>query len=719
LGLIRGLIHPFSSPAGLGQRPNHQHKMRPRIYNLNKDKQPAELFRKDLISAMKLPDTEPLDRGEYWLINDTWKPEWERGVQVPVNPESVDRPSTCFRTSKNSTRTTDKVTNDASSNEFRIPKKLMEAHLDADAHASAYDLDLMDLCWLQSLRQSEESVLISESILTRIINQLEIQCATNMKAKQVGIEYDDQVLCDVCRSPDAEDNNEMVFCDSCNICVHQACYGITNIPSGEWLCKPCKELGSQKNVSCLLCPNVGGALKPTTCPGKWAHVSCALWIPEVSFESVEEMEPITKVKQIPPFRKQLLCCLCGIKKGAPIQCSFKKCKTAYHITCAFKEKLKMQALVESEQVGVKLKSFCFEHSSTKSSVSRTKKSSLDDSLTSTSSDCEVSSPTEIDLFRLNNSQDEETHCEFWKYIDIGEIHKEFIPALQVDHPKQSVHQLQLYIDLVLQYWKLKRYSRYGAPLIKLTANASIEEIQQQQRNHILRLRVDLERIRNLSYMLIKREKLKRTWLNTHKQIVQHSLHLSDEIDEQDGCLSGLSSSKSAALRPDEKELCEKTITLNNIYTHSSEIRSNYRSVMKRLNQLALNARPEENHSRPNPYARLYAQSRRSETPTSTSSHLCQERPSSSASNGQQTSSNQKLPLRNKAIPSNSKNSASNTHRRHSTTECDLMQVKSKLANLANSVNKESSSSVSTKKVTESRRTSRKVKSESKFTKNLR
>lgn len=49
----------------------------------------------------------------------------------------------------------------------------------------------------------------------------------------LGIEYDENVICDVCRSPDSEEANEMVFCDSCNICVHQACYGITTIPSGE------------------------------------------------------------------------------------------------------------------------------------------------------------------------------------------------------------------------------------------------------------------------------------------------------------------------------------------------------------------------------------------------------------------------------------------------------------------------------------------------------
>jgi hypothetical protein len=51
----------------------------------------------------------------------------------------------------------------------------------------------------------------------------------------LGIEYDENVICDVCRSPDSEEANEMVFCDNCNICVHQACYGITTIPSGKSL----------------------------------------------------------------------------------------------------------------------------------------------------------------------------------------------------------------------------------------------------------------------------------------------------------------------------------------------------------------------------------------------------------------------------------------------------------------------------------------------------
>lgn len=62
------------------------------IYNRSAPEPPAELFRKDLISAMKLPDSEPLAADEYWVITDQWKQEWERGVQVPVSPDSLPEP---------------------------------------------------------------------------------------------------------------------------------------------------------------------------------------------------------------------------------------------------------------------------------------------------------------------------------------------------------------------------------------------------------------------------------------------------------------------------------------------------------------------------------------------------------------------------------------------------------------------------------------------------
>lgn len=42
----------------------------------------AQLFRSDLISAMKLPDSLPMESGSYFTIKEPWRREWEFGVQV-------------------------------------------------------------------------------------------------------------------------------------------------------------------------------------------------------------------------------------------------------------------------------------------------------------------------------------------------------------------------------------------------------------------------------------------------------------------------------------------------------------------------------------------------------------------------------------------------------------------------------------------------------------
>ena len=59
--------------------------------------------------------------------------------------------------------------------------------------------------------------------------------------------------------PDCEDGNEIVFCDVCDVAVHQACYGVQKVPVGSWVCKPCAQL--LFNSPCLLCSTTGGAMK--------------------------------------------------------------------------------------------------------------------------------------------------------------------------------------------------------------------------------------------------------------------------------------------------------------------------------------------------------------------------------------------------------------------------------------------------------------------------
>lgn len=48
---------------------------------------------------------------------------------------------------------------------------------------------------------------------------MKINCQNGEKSGQV----DENAVCDVCRSPVAFDDNQILFCDGCEVAVHQAC----------------------------------------------------------------------------------------------------------------------------------------------------------------------------------------------------------------------------------------------------------------------------------------------------------------------------------------------------------------------------------------------------------------------------------------------------------------------------------------------------------------
>jgi hypothetical protein len=66
----------------------------------------------------------------------------------------------------------------------------------------------------------------------------------------------------------------------------------------------------EKAPQCCLCPVTGGALKPSTDKGLWAHAACMQWIPEVTVEDVSRMEPVSHIKSIQKERWDLLCVIC-------------------------------------------------------------------------------------------------------------------------------------------------------------------------------------------------------------------------------------------------------------------------------------------------------------------------------------------------------------------------------------------------------------------------
>jgi hypothetical protein len=115
--------------------------------------------------------------------------------------------------------------------------------------------------------------------------------------------------CAVCNVDEESEANQFVQCDSCNVMVHMECYGLTTVPDGElWLCRQC-DAKLEFAPCCAVCPVQGGPLKPTTC-GNWVHITCAMWIPEMAFENVEAMEPISGVQRALPDRSKLKCEVC-------------------------------------------------------------------------------------------------------------------------------------------------------------------------------------------------------------------------------------------------------------------------------------------------------------------------------------------------------------------------------------------------------------------------
>ena len=114
--------------------------------------------------------------------------------------------------------------------------------------------------------------------------------------------------------------------------------------------------------SCILCPVEAGAFKQTT-SNSWAHLLCAIWIPEVAVANSIYMEPVDGIEHIPKGRWKLNCYLCHKKVGACIQCAKKTCFTAFHPSCAREYGLSLQfnrADFYAEQAP-DLKAFCHKH----------------------------------------------------------------------------------------------------------------------------------------------------------------------------------------------------------------------------------------------------------------------------------------------------------------------------------------------------------------------
>jgi hypothetical protein len=162
-------------------------------------------------------------------------------------------------------------------------------------------------------------------------------------------EGDDAVCC-VCFCGESLDDNQIVFCEGCNMAVHQSCYGIKNIPEGDWFCDSCV---LSCKPTCVVCRKKDGAFK--VCVGanrnasgssqaddgvepqiiregkQWVHVLCALWHPDISFDSLAIMREVD-LSEAQFFTKKA-CVFCN-ESGYVMSCPG-KCRQQYHPMCAW------------------------------------------------------------------------------------------------------------------------------------------------------------------------------------------------------------------------------------------------------------------------------------------------------------------------------------------------------------------------------------------------
>ena len=128
-------------------------------------------------------------------------------------------------------------------------------------------------------------------------------------AEEEDKEGQEDAVCMCCFDGSSLEGNRIMFCDGCNAAVHQACYGVSEIPEGDFFCDRCRAIqvmsdnneGGEEDafdpdkvrdvIKCCLCPLYHGGFKPTT-DGRWIHLCCALWSQKSTILDITEMSPI-------------------------------------------------------------------------------------------------------------------------------------------------------------------------------------------------------------------------------------------------------------------------------------------------------------------------------------------------------------------------------------------------------------------------------------------
>jgi len=338
----------------------------------------------------------------------------------------------------------------------------------------------------------------------------------------IGFSPEEDQRCAVCNESECDNSNAIIFCDGCDIAVHQDCYGVIFIPEGQWLCRRCM-ISKKRKVRCLFCPSTTGAFKQTD-NGLWSHVLCALWIPELWFASAGHMEPVEGFDSIPKGRWKLNCYICKEKMGACIQCANRNCFTAFHPTCARRAGLFME-MKKGVQGAVldksSMHSYCHKHSPSHYNEQVDIKSGIEKTRLYYST---LNQQQSANTRRLNNLK---RTTKKWKTARGTPIPPNyFIQVLSRFLAKLKILDEESIAQQLTKYWCMKREMKRGAPLVRRTdptgytsGNPVELEPKIQFSNLLLQ---DMEKLHDLSKSVEEREQKKLELDDTMREQIEYA-----------------------------------------------------------------------------------------------------------------------------------------------------------------------------------------------------
>ncbi|KAI6240046.1 Protein Jade-3 [Aphelenchoides fujianensis] len=337
------------------------------------------------------------------------------------------------------------------------------------------------------------AVVLRKEDFVYVLGLLETVCFREMHSMLIDVlnvhnqAEGEEAFCEICQSDVSDRHDPIVFCEGCELPVHQSCYAFAEVPKKEWYCNVCRVLGSKAQPRCRFCPLSRGTMKQT---------------PSLRFDDLSVFEPISHEWDLNASAFNKTCSVCDLCYGTCIECIVPDCKIPFHATCGLRSGLFMFVEdSEKSKIGVRLFHFCAFHSEkARQGCDKKRMDLVLERLTAATDDPGVECYKRSRICKLESSFDRFVN---WKRM-----------AADLNLPKAVMKN-------VFSHWVKRRRAVGNRPLVHLaerparkalvkrTPKAELpEDVLDEMNSDYTKSHCILDKFRNLATLSLRRERMK-------------------------------------------------------------------------------------------------------------------------------------------------------------------------------------------------------------------